>query len=173
MRRRSSKERLVRLVEAGQKHIIVDLSEATLLEDSDVLHVVRANTARLEPVGGSIALVLSGEARRTYEMAGFDRLYRIYGSRDEAWAAASGGREAASSEAIEALTYVIDLGAEMEPSSAAGLEKHLAELVDSGKKHFVVDLSRVTHPRRGGDGPARQAVEVGSAGRRHSLARGS
>ena len=103
------KERLVELVAAGGKHIIVDLSDATLLEDSSVLRIVRAQTAPLESAGGSIALVLSEEERRTYEMAGFDRLYRIYGSRNEAWAAASGGGEPDESQAIDALTHVIDL----------------------------------------------------------------
>ena len=85
------KERLVELIEAGKKQIVVDLSKATFI-DSTTLGVLVGGVKRLRPAGGSLALVCTDEnITKIFEITGLDRVFPIHGSRDEALQAAGSG----------------------------------------------------------------------------------
>lgn len=78
------KERLVELIEAGKKHIVVDLSDATFI-DSTTLGVLVGGVKRLRPAGGSLALVCTDEnITKIFEITGLDRVFPIHPTRDAA-----------------------------------------------------------------------------------------
>lgn len=78
------KERLVELIEAGKKHIVVDLSTATFI-DSTTLGVLVGGVKRLRPAGGGLALVCSDQnITKIFEITGLDRVFAIHDTRDEA-----------------------------------------------------------------------------------------
>ncbi len=78
------KERMVELIEAGKKRIVVDLSAATFI-DSTTLGVLVGGVKRLRPAGGSLALVCTDQnITKIFEITGLDRVFPIHGSRDEA-----------------------------------------------------------------------------------------
>jgi anti-sigma B factor antagonist len=71
------KERLIRVIEQGTKHIVVDLSAVSFM-DSTALGVLVGGLKRLRPAGGSISVVSADEhVRRLFEMAGLDRTFAI------------------------------------------------------------------------------------------------
>ena len=81
------KERMVELIEAGKKRIVVDLSQATFI-DSTTLGVLVGGVKRLRPSGGSLALVCTDQnISKIFEITGLDRVFPIHGSRDEALSA--------------------------------------------------------------------------------------
>jgi anti-sigma B factor antagonist len=83
------KERMVELIEAGKKRIVVDLSEATFI-DSTTLGVLVGGVKRLRPAGGSLALVCTDEnIAKIFEITGLDRVFPIHASRDDALSAVS------------------------------------------------------------------------------------
>jgi anti-sigma B factor antagonist len=78
------KERMVELIEAGKKRIVVDLSNATFI-DSTTLGVLVGGVKRLRPAGGSLALVCTDEnITKIFEITGLDRVFPIHESRDGA-----------------------------------------------------------------------------------------
>jgi len=80
------KERMVELIEAGKKHIVVDLSEATFI-DSTTLGVLVGGVKRLRPSGGGLALVCTDQnISKIFEITGLDRVFSIQGSREDALA---------------------------------------------------------------------------------------
>ena len=81
------KERMVELIEAGKKNIVVDLSEATFI-DSTTLGVLVGGVKRLRPSGGSLALVCSDQnIQKIFEITGLDRVFPIHETREAALAA--------------------------------------------------------------------------------------
>jgi anti-sigma B factor antagonist len=82
------KERLVQLIEAGNKRLVVDLSKASFI-DSTILGVLVGAMKRLQPAQGSIAIVSADDqAKALFEITGLDHLFPIYSSREAALHAA-------------------------------------------------------------------------------------
>ena len=80
------KERMVELIEAGKKNIVVDLSEATFI-DSTTLGVLVGGVKRLRPSGGGLALVCTDQnISKIFEITGLDRVFSIQDSRENALA---------------------------------------------------------------------------------------
>jgi anti-sigma B factor antagonist len=80
-------ERLLQGVEAGARRVVVDLSEVTFL-DSTALGVLVAG-AKLLPHDGELLIVCSGDGvARILEIVGFDRVFAIHPTLDEALVAA-------------------------------------------------------------------------------------
>ena len=78
------KERMVELIESGKKQIVVDLSKATFI-DSTTLGVLVGGVKRLRTNDGQLSLVSSDRnITKIFEITGLDRVFTIYGSRDEA-----------------------------------------------------------------------------------------
>ena len=78
------KERMVELIDAGKKHIVVDLSTATFI-DSTTLGVLVGGVKRLRPAGGALALVCTDQnITKIFEITGLDRVFAIHATRDEA-----------------------------------------------------------------------------------------
>jgi anti-sigma B factor antagonist len=78
------KERMVEVIEAGKKHVVVDLSKATFI-DSTTLGVLVGGVKRLRPEGGSLTLVCTDQnICKIFEITGLDRVFTIHGSREEA-----------------------------------------------------------------------------------------
>jgi anti-sigma B factor antagonist len=83
------KERMVELIEAGKKHIVVDLSKATFI-DSTTLGVLVGGVKRLRPEGGALALVCADQnITKIFEITGLDRVFPIHETRDAALASLS------------------------------------------------------------------------------------
>ena len=83
------KERMVELIEAGKKNIVVDLSEATFI-DSTTLGVLVGGVKRLRPSGGGLALVCTDQnISKIFEITGLDRVFSIQESREDALASFS------------------------------------------------------------------------------------
>ncbi len=78
------KERMVELIDAGKKQIVVDLSGATFI-DSTTLGVLVGGVKRLRPSGGALALVCTDQnITKIFEITGLDRVFPIHATRDEA-----------------------------------------------------------------------------------------
>jgi anti-sigma B factor antagonist len=78
------KQELLRLVEAGAKRIIVDLTDTTFI-DSTMLSVLLSTLKRLRPSGGQLGIVCSDRnIRKIFEITLLDRVFPIFESRDEA-----------------------------------------------------------------------------------------
>ena len=78
------KERMVQVIEAGKKQVVVDLSKATFI-DSTTLGVLVGGVKRLRPAGGSLVIVCSDQnICKIFEITGLDRVFPIHGSREEA-----------------------------------------------------------------------------------------
>lgn len=83
------KERMVELIEAGKRNIVVDLSEATFI-DSTTLGVLVGGVKRLRPSGGGLALVCTDQnISKIFEITGLDRVFSIQASREDALASFS------------------------------------------------------------------------------------
>jgi len=88
------KERMVELIESGKKQIVVDLSKATFI-DSTTLGVLVGGVKRLRPDGGRLSLVCNDRnITKIFEITGLDKVFPIYGSRDEALQSLSSGEPA-------------------------------------------------------------------------------
>ncbi len=78
------KQELLRLVEAGARRIIVDLTDTTFI-DSTMLSVLLSTLKRLRPGGGQLGIVCSDRnIRKIFEITLLDRVFPIFASRDEA-----------------------------------------------------------------------------------------
>jgi anti-sigma B factor antagonist len=75
---------LLRLVEDGRRSIVVDLSDATLI-DSTMLRVLLNVSKRLRPGGGELLVVCSEHnIRKIFEITLLDRVFAIFDKRDAA-----------------------------------------------------------------------------------------
>jgi anti-sigma B factor antagonist len=81
------KEHLLGAIARNGKRIVVDLSAVTFI-DSTSLGVLVRGERRLRPTGGRLALVCSDPGiSKVFTITALDRIFPIYGSRDEAVAA--------------------------------------------------------------------------------------
>ena len=85
------KERMIQVIDEGKRRVVVDLSRATFI-DSTTLGVLVGGAKRLEPEGGSLALVCTEPSiQKIFEITGLDRVFAILPSREEALSAVTGG----------------------------------------------------------------------------------
>jgi anti-sigma B factor antagonist len=78
------KEALLQGIEQGARTIIVDLTGVTFI-DSTALGVLVSGAKRVRPRNGSLDIVCNDEnITRIFEITGLDRIFGIYGSRQEA-----------------------------------------------------------------------------------------
>ena len=84
------RERLVELVEAGARSVVVDLSRVEFL-DSTGLGVLVGALKRLRAAGGSLALVCGHERLlKIFRITALDRVFALYDTVDAATSAAPG-----------------------------------------------------------------------------------
>jgi anti-sigma B factor antagonist len=77
------RETLVRLIESGTTCLLVDLSETTFI-DSTAIGVLYGRLSELESSGGSLSIVCRNpNVLRTFQIAGMDRAFAIFGTRDD------------------------------------------------------------------------------------------
>ena len=77
-------EELVRLIDDGRRTVVIDMTETTFI-DSTTLGVLVSGIKRLKPLNGRLALVIvDRNILKIFEITGLDRVFTIYGSRDEA-----------------------------------------------------------------------------------------
>jgi len=82
------KEELVRVIDAGARGVVVDLSRTTFI-DSTTLGVLISGVKRLRPNGGSVELVVTDEnIRKIFEITGLDRVFLLHDERRAALRAA-------------------------------------------------------------------------------------
>lgn len=75
---------LARLLEAGARFLVFDLSGTKYIASSG-LRILLSTAKKLANSGGKMALSgLNPQVREVFAIAGFDRIFRIYPSRDEA-----------------------------------------------------------------------------------------
>jgi anti-sigma B factor antagonist len=81
------REDLLRLVDAGVRHIVVDLTQVTFI-DSTALGVLIGGVRRLHPHEGRMVLVAAGRpVLRALTLTGLDRVFTICPTREQAVAA--------------------------------------------------------------------------------------
>lgn len=79
------KSELHRLIDAGARRIVVDLTGATFI-DSTTLGVLLGALKRCRPTGGQLALVCSDpNIRRVFEITLLDRVFPIFRTRESAF----------------------------------------------------------------------------------------
>jgi anti-sigma B factor antagonist len=78
------KQQLLEVIGSGGKEIVVDLTNTTFI-DSTTLGVLVGGVKRLRPGGGQLTLVCSDRnITKIFEITGLNKVFPIYGSRDEA-----------------------------------------------------------------------------------------
>jgi anti-sigma B factor antagonist len=78
------KQQLLEVIGNGAKDVIVDFSDTTFI-DSTTLGVLVGGVKRLRTNEGQLSLVCSDRnITKIFEITGLDRVFTIYGSRDEA-----------------------------------------------------------------------------------------
>jgi anti-sigma B factor antagonist len=81
------KQELLRVIGEGGKQVVVDFTDTTFI-DSTTLGVLVGGVKRLRPEGGQLSLICSDRnITKIFEITGLDRVFTIYGTRDEALAA--------------------------------------------------------------------------------------
>jgi anti-sigma B factor antagonist len=81
------RSRLAKAIDSGKTRLVVDLREATFI-DSTTLGVLIAAVKRVQPVGGTLAIVCADQnIRRIFELTGLENVFPIRSSREEALAA--------------------------------------------------------------------------------------
>jgi anti-sigma B factor antagonist len=81
------KQQLLEVIGQGAKHVIVDFSNTTFI-DSTTLGVLVGGVKRLRTNDGQLTLVCTDRnITKIFEITGLDRVFSIYGSRDDAVAA--------------------------------------------------------------------------------------
>jgi anti-sigma B factor antagonist len=89
------KQQLLEVIRQGAKDVIVDFSETTFI-DSTTLGVLVGGVKRLRTNDGRLALVCADRnITKIFEITGLDRVFTIYGSRDEALSQLSSGQPSA------------------------------------------------------------------------------
>ena len=85
------KQQLLDVIAKGGKEVIVDFSDTTFI-DSTTLGVLVGGVKRLRTNDGQLSLVCSDRnITKIFEITGLDRVFTIYGTRDEATAAVGSG----------------------------------------------------------------------------------
>jgi anti-anti-sigma factor len=80
-------EAVLRAIEGGGRHVIVDLASVTFI-DSTALNILIRGRRQLEQTGGSLAVVCGpGSPRRVMEITGLLTVIPAYSALDEALAA--------------------------------------------------------------------------------------
>jgi anti-sigma B factor antagonist len=78
------KQQLLDVIGEGAKDVVVDFSDTTFI-DSTTLGVLVGGVKRLRMNDGQLSLVCSDRnITKIFEITGLDRVFTIYGSRDEA-----------------------------------------------------------------------------------------
>jgi len=78
------KQQLLEVIAQGAKNVVVDFSDTTFI-DSTTLGVLVGGVKRLRTNEGQLSLVCSDRnITKIFEITGLDRVFTIYGSRDEA-----------------------------------------------------------------------------------------
>jgi anti-sigma B factor antagonist len=78
------KQQLLDVIGQGAKEVVVDFSNTTFI-DSTTLGVLVGGVKRLRTNDGQLSLVCSDRnITKIFEITGLDRVFTIYGSRDEA-----------------------------------------------------------------------------------------
>ena len=78
------KQQLLEVIGQGAKDVVVDFSDTTFI-DSTTLGVLVGGVKRLRLNEGQLSLVCSDRnITKIFEITGLDRVFTIYGSRDEA-----------------------------------------------------------------------------------------
>jgi anti-sigma B factor antagonist len=78
------KEELLRVISAGARHVVVDLSFTTFV-DSTALGVLLRGVERLKAVDGRLSVVCPDEnILRVFQVTGLHRVFEIHGSRADA-----------------------------------------------------------------------------------------
>ena len=78
------KQQLLDVISQGGKNVIVDFSNTTFI-DSTTLGVLVGGVKRLRTNDGQLSLVCSDRnITKIFEITGLDRVFTIYGSREEA-----------------------------------------------------------------------------------------
>jgi anti-sigma B factor antagonist len=85
------KQQLLEVIGQGAKNVIVDFSSTTFI-DSTTLGVLVGGVKRLRTNDGQLSLVCSDRnITKIFEITGLDRVFTIYGTRDEAVAKLGSG----------------------------------------------------------------------------------
>ncbi|HEY7198214.1 MAG TPA: STAS domain-containing protein [Gaiellaceae bacterium] len=88
------KQQLLELIGEGAKEIVVDFTSTTFI-DSTTLGVLVGGVKRLRPNGGNLTIVCSDRnITKIFEITGLDKVFPIYGTRDEALAGPSEAAQA-------------------------------------------------------------------------------
>ena len=78
------KQQLLEVIARGATQVIVDFTSTTFI-DSTTLGVLVGGVKRLRPADGRLSLVCSDpNIVKIFEITGLDRVFQIYGTRDEA-----------------------------------------------------------------------------------------
>ena len=81
------KQQLLQVISDGAKNVIVDFSDTTFI-DSTTLGVLVGGVKRLRANEGQLSLVCSDRnITKIFEITGLDRVFTIYGTREEALSA--------------------------------------------------------------------------------------
>ncbi len=80
------KQQLLQVIGDGSKNVVVDFTDTTFI-DSTTLGVLVGGVKRLRTNEGQLSLVCSDRnITKIFEITGLDRVFTIYGTRDEALA---------------------------------------------------------------------------------------
>jgi len=80
------KQQLLQVIGDGSKNVVVDFTNTTFI-DSTTLGVLVGGVKRLRTNEGQLSLVCSDRnITKIFEVTGLDRVFTIYGTRDEALA---------------------------------------------------------------------------------------
>ncbi len=86
----SLRERIAGHIDAGQRHLVLDISTVTFI-DSTAIGVLVGAAAKLQDAGGgSLAVVCADENERVlriFDIAGIDSVIKLYSSREQALSA--------------------------------------------------------------------------------------
>jgi anti-sigma B factor antagonist len=77
------KEELVRVVDEGAQHVVVDLTDTTFI-DSTTLGVLLGCLKRLRPAGTMTLVCGNPSIRKIFEITLLDRVFTIVDARDDA-----------------------------------------------------------------------------------------
>ena len=81
------KQQLLEVIAQGGRQVVVDFTNATFI-DSTTLGVLVGGVKRLRPKDGELSLVCSDRnIAKIFEITGLDRVFAIYGTREQAVAA--------------------------------------------------------------------------------------
>jgi anti-sigma B factor antagonist len=87
------KQQLLEVIGQGGKNVVIDFSNTTFI-DSTTLGVLVGGVKRLRTNGGALSLVCADRnITKIFEITGLDRVFTIYGTRDEAVAGLDGGSQ--------------------------------------------------------------------------------